>query len=306
MRVFVTGGTGLIGTRLIRHLRNRQDEVVALSRRADAALRIGADCEVVQGDPMQAGPWQDKAAECDAIVNLAGEGIFNKRWSTAFKTLLRDSRVKSTTNCAQAISRSPKRADGSPKVLVNASAVGFYGPRGDEEIDESSLPGSDFLAGLCADWERAAKPARNAGARLVLVRTGVVLDKEGGALKQLLFPFKMGGGGPAGSGKQYMPWIHHADEVGLFAFALENSAANGPMNATAPNPVTNKQFGKALGRALHRPAIMWTPGFMLKLMLGQAAEVVTTGQNVLPGKALQWGYKFQFSTIDAAIADILK
>jgi uncharacterized protein (TIGR01777 family) len=303
MRVFITGGTGLVGSRLVQLLRQRQDEAVVLSRRPEAAKSL--ECEVVAGDPTQPGPWQDEAAKCDAIVNLAGEGVFNKRWSPEFRVALRDSRVRATENCVAAISRDPKRADGSPKVLVNASAIGYYGPHGDEELDETSPHGDDFLAGICVDWENAAKPAAGAGVRLVLARIGVVLDRHGGALAKLLTPFKLGLGGPAGSGKQYMAWVHNDDVVGLLLFALDMPAASGPMNVTAPQPLTNKQFGKALGRALGRPAFMWTPGFVLKLMLGQAAEIVVAGQRVLPKKAQQWGYRFKFPELAAALADIL-
>jgi uncharacterized protein (TIGR01777 family) len=306
MRVFITGGTGLIGIRLIRHLRLRDDQVVVLSRGPDAAQRVGTDCEVVRGDPVQPGDWQERAAQCDAIVNLAGENLVGGRWTESFKTALRDSRIKSTENCAQAIARDPKRGDGSPKVFVSGSAIGIYGPHGDEPVDESTPPGDDFLARLCVDWEKATALAAEAGVRVVLARTGVVLDKQGGALKKMLLPFKMGVGGPVGSGKQYMPWIHHADETGLLAFALDTSAAHGPMNLTAPNPVTNKEFGKALGRALGRPAFMWTPGFALKLLMGEGAEVVLTGAKVLPKKALELGYQFRYSQIDAALADVLK
>jgi uncharacterized protein (TIGR01777 family) len=306
MRLFVTGGTGLIGSRLLPQLAQRGDQVVLLSRRPDAASSFKANAEVISGDPTQPGPWQDTASGCDAIVNLAGASIFGQRWTPAFKALLRESRVRATENCAGAIRRSPRRADGSPKVLVNASAIGYYGPHGDEELDESAPSGSDFLASLCVDWEKSAAPAIEAGTRVVFARIGVVLDTAGGALKQLLRPFKLGMGGPVGSGKQYMSWIHHADVVGMIMFALDQSRAGGPMNVTAPSPRTNKEFGKALGRALGRPAFVWTPGFMLKLALGEAGDVVTTGQRVLPKKAQEWGYVFRFGQLDAALADILK
>jgi len=306
MRVFITGGTGLVGTRLIEHLQRRGDKAVVLSRRANAAADLGSEVEVVQGDPTKPGPWQNRAAECDALINLAGEGIVSKRWSSEFKKLLRDSRVQGTENCAAAISRSPRREDGTPKVLVNASAIGIYGPHGAEPVDESSPPGSDFLSDLCVDWEKAAMPATSAGARLVLARIGIVLDRKGGALSKLLLPFKLGMGGPIASGKQYMAWIHLDDVAGMLLFALDSPSASGPMNVTAPTPVTNKEFGKALGRAIGRPAFMWTPGFMLKLLMGQGAEIVITGANVLPKKAPQWGYQFKFPQLDAALADILK
>ena len=306
MRVFVTGGTGMIGTQLIRALRQRGDRVELVTRRPEAAEPIASDCDlIVPGNPAEPGPWQDAAAGCDAIVNLAGESVLGRRWSSKFKALLRESRVKTTDHCARAIARHPHRHDGSPKVLVSASAIGYYGFHGDEKLDESSPGGSDFLAQLCADWEKAARPAADAGARLVHTRIGVVLAKQGGALKKMLLPFKLGGGGPVGSGRQYLSWVHHADVIGLLLLALDTPAANGPMNVTAPTPETNKQFGQALGRALGRPSFVWTPGFMLKLLLGGGAEVVINGQRVLPKRALEWGYKFRFPTLDAALADIL-
>ncbi|HEV3142897.1 MAG TPA: TIGR01777 family oxidoreductase [Gemmataceae bacterium] len=304
MRVFITGGTGLVGSRLVPHLRQRGDSVLVLSRRANAVS--GMDCEMLQGDPTQPGDWQNRAAECDAIVNLAGENIVGKRWNDNVRRTLRESRVKATENCAQAISRQPRGADGSPKVLVNASAIGYYGPYGDEELDENSPPGNDFLAGLCVDWEKAATPAKESGARVVLTRIGVVLANDGGPLAKMLLPFKLGLGGPMGSGRQWLSWVHRDDVIGLIAFALDNPKANGPMNGTAPNPVTNRDFGKALGRGLHRPAFMPTPGFMLKLVMGDGAEIVLTGQRVLPKRAQEWGYTFRFPKLDAALAEILR
>jgi uncharacterized protein (TIGR01777 family) len=302
----VTGGTGLIGVRLIRALRYRGDEVVALSRRPDAWQRVGQDVQVIIGDPTQPGPWQERLAECDAVVNLAGAGIFDHRWNEAYKAAIRVSRVRATENVAAALAKQPTQADGSPKVLVNGSAVGYYGPHGDEELTEGSPPGTDFLAGVCVAWEAAARAAEPTGVRVALIRTGVVLDAEGGALKQLLTPFKLGAGGPVGSGKQYMSWIHYADEVGVILLALDHPEAKGPVNATAPQPVTNKQFGKALGAALGRPAFLPTPAFGLRLLLGEAAEVITTGQRVLPARALTLGYQFRHPEVGPALRQLVK
>lgn len=307
MRVFMTGGTGLIGTRLVRALRKRNDEVVVLSRRPDAWESVGPDCKIVQGDPTVPGPWQDRIGDCDAVVNLAGAGIFDRRWAHEYKQLIRDSRMKSTANVVDAL----KKAGGTGKVLVNASAIGYYGPHGDEELDESSPPGRDFMAGVCVEWEAAAREAESAGARVAMIRTGIVHDSRGGALKQLLLPFKLGLGGPVGMalrpkdwGRQYWSWIHHADLTGIFLLALDHREASGPINGTAPHPVTNKEFARAFGKALGRPAFAPTPALALRLMLGEVAEVVTTGQRVLPRKALALGYQFQFPTIDAALADL--
>src|SRR5215475_6015737 len=192
MRVFVTGGTGLIGTRLVRRLRERGDAVVLLTRRPAAVRDQFAGCTVVEGDPMTTGPWADALADCDAVVNLAGENIFAKRWNDDFKRLLMESRVKTTDNVVAALARKPRSDAGAPKALVNASAVGYYGPHGDEEVDEESPPGDDVLAHICVAWEKSALAAQTAGVRVVLLRIGVVLAREGGALAAMLTPFKLG------------------------------------------------------------------------------------------------------------------
>jgi uncharacterized protein (TIGR01777 family) len=307
MRIFITGGTGLVGTRLVPALVRRGDRPVVLTRRLAAAQQLfGTDCDMIEGDPMQAGAWQEAVDTCDAVINLAGENIFARRWNAPFKDRLLQSRVQATTHVVTALKGKPKRADGSPKVLVNASAIGYYGPHGDEELTEQSPPGNDFMAGICVEWEKAAQPVQGAGVRLVLVRIGIVLDRRGGALPQMLTPFKMFVGGPVGRGKQYMSWIHHDDLVGLLLLALDRTEASGPLNGTAPNPVSNREFSKALGRALHRPSVLPVPAFALRLRFGQVAQVVATGQRVLPRAALGLGYPFKFPTIDAALADILK
>jgi uncharacterized protein (TIGR01777 family) len=306
MRVFLTGGTGLIGSRLVRRLRERGDEVKLLTRRPDAVREKFADCTLVAGDPMNAGPWMDAIEDCDAVINLAGENIFGRRWNDDFKRLLIDSRVKTTDNVVAALVRKPRTDAGATKVLVNASAIGYYGPRGDEELGEDSPPGQDHQAQICVAWEKAALAAQPAGVRVALLRIGVVMDREGGALAAMLTPFKLGVGGRAGSGRQWLAWVHHADVVGLLLLALDRADAHGPINATAPSPVTNASFTKALGRALHRPTIFPVPSFALKLRFGEVADVILTGQRVVPLAALRLGYQFQFPTIDAALADVLK
>jgi uncharacterized protein (TIGR01777 family) len=306
MRVFVTGGTGLIGSRLIRKLLSRGDQVQLLTRRYAAARQIvGHECGLVEGDPTQAGDWMKEVAECDAVVHLAGENIFARRWNAAFKAALLDSRVRSTQHVVEALSKNPTRVRGGPKVLVNASAIGYYGPHGDEELTEESPPGSDFMADICVQWEEAARKVEGAGVRCTMLRIGIVLDSAGGALKQMLTPFKIGAGGPVGNGRQWMSWIHHEDITGLLLLQLDNAEARGPLNGTAPNPVTNRAFGKALGAALHRPAFLPTPAFALRLALGEVAQVVTTGQRVLPKRALALGYQFKYPTIEAALKQIL-
>jgi uncharacterized protein (TIGR01777 family) len=306
MRVFVTGGTGLVGRRLVRALRDRGDEAVVLSRRAGHARDLFGDgVAVVEGDPMQAGAWMDTVPDCDAAVNLAGENVFGRRWNAAVKQMLVGSRVQGTRHVAEALVRKPMRSDGRPRVLVNASAIGYYGPHDDEELDENSPPGEDFLARLCVGWEKEAFAVERVGVRCAAVRVGVVLDREGGALAKLLTPFKLFAGGPVGSGRQWMSWIHHEDLTGLVLLALDREDARGPLNGTAPHPVTNRDFSKALGRALHRPSFFPTPGFLLRLGLGEVAGVIVTGQRVLPRRPLALGYSFKYPTVDAALQQIL-
>ncbi len=306
MRIFMTGATGLVGTRLVKQLRGRGDDVTVLTRRPSVAKERLAGCELVGGDPMQAGPWMDAVRKCDAVVNLAGENIFGRRWNEGFKALLRDSRVRSTQHVVQALARGPGIAGDQPRVLVNASAIGYYGPRGDEELHEDAAPGDDFLARLCVEWEQAAWAAERHGVRVAALRIGIVLDPQGGALGQMLLPFKLGLGGMVGNGRQWMSWIHHADLVGMLLLALDNDRARGPLNGTAANPVTNREFTKALGRALHRPTIFPIPRFGLRLRFGEIADVLATGQRVVPKAALDLGYCFQFPTIDAALADLFR
>ena len=306
MRVFVTGGTGLVGTRLVKKLLERGDQVTLLTRRLAVAKDLfGAGCTPVEGDPTKPGEWMKAASDCDGVIHLAGENIFGKRWNEEFKALLFDSRIKSTLNVVQALAVQPKRADGSPKALVNASAIGYYGPRGDEELDETAPPGNDFLAHLCVEWEKAAKAVEPAGVRCAMVRVGVVLDKKGGALAAMLTPFKLGVGGPVGNGRQYVSWIHHEDLSGIFLTALDNAEASGPINGTAPNPVTSKAFGKALGGALHRPAILPLPAFALRLRFGEVASVLATGQRVIPKKAMALGYAYKYPTVEIALSSIV-
>lgn len=304
MRVFITGGTGLVGTRLEKRLLERGDEVFILTRRPNAVAKE-KNVTAVVGDPMTAGSWADAIQNVDAVVNLVGEGIFNKRWSPEFKETLIKSRVDSTRNVAAALARNPKKADGSPKVLVSASAIGYYGPHGGEMLTENSPPGTDMMAKLCVDWEAATAEAKNAGVRVALLRVGVVLDKNGGALAKMLPPFKMFVGGPVGDGKQYMSWIHHDDLVGEILYALDHSHVAGPLNGTAPNPVTNREFSTALGNVLGRPSFMPTPAFMLKLALGEVADVVTKGQRVIPKAPMDAGYTFRFTDVESALKDVL-
>jgi len=306
MKVFIMGGTGLIGSALIPQLLDRKDHVVLLTRRPEHARERWSDkCVIVDGNPMIAGLWMDVVQDCDAVINLVGESIFARRWNEEFKILLRDSRIQSTENVVRALAQNPKNSAGNPKVLVNASAIGYYGPREDQVLTEDGPAGDDLLARVAVEWEKSARAAEANGVRVALIRIGVVLDKQGGALPQMLTPFKLGVGGPIGSGKHWFSWIHIDDMVGILVLALDNPQAHGPINGTAQNPVTNKVFSKALGRALHRPAIFPVPPFMLRLRFGQVAEILTTGQRVIPAKALALGYKFKFQDIDPALANLV-
>jgi uncharacterized protein (TIGR01777 family) len=304
MRVFLTGGTGLVGRRLAEALGSRGDEVVVLTRRPDAARQLGLAATLVEGDATQPGPWAEAVADCDAVVNLAGENIFARRWTAAVKARLRDSRVRGTGRVVEALSRRPRTQDGRPKVMVNASAVGYYGFCGDEELTEESPPGTDDMALLCRDWEAAAQAAERFGVRVVRVRIGIVLDRRGGALGLLLPLYRSFLGGTVGGGRQWMSWVHHADLTGLLLLALDNPAAAGPLNGTAPNPVTNRTFGKTLGTVLGRPSLLPAPAFGLRLLLGERADMLLHGQRVLPRRARELGYAFRFPDLEGALRDV--
>lgn len=300
MRVFVTGGTGFIGSHVVSALVARGDECVVLSRSGRDPWDHPA-VRVVRGDPTLAGGWQTEVAKTDVIVNLAGAKIVDPphRWTEARKALLRQSRIDTTQNLVAAM----KQASPGPEVLLSSSAVGFYGSRGDAIVDESSPPGDDFLAALAQDWEAAALEAQDS-ATVVLLRTGLVLGQGGGVLEALLPLFRLGLGGPWGSGNQWWAWIHLEDHIRLILHALKQRLS-GPVNLTAPNPVTVAEFARALGKALHRPAFLPAPAFALRLMLGEAAEALLDLQRAVPTRALEVGFEFQFPTIEEALQDLL-
>jgi uncharacterized protein len=279
VRVAITGASGLIGKRITDALRARGDEVVAVSMRSSA-------------------PSPATFAGVDGVVHLA----VAQRWTDGARDRIRSSRVEGTRALVEAIAA----ADPSPRVLVSASAVGYYGSRGDERLDENAAPGDDFLAQVCVGWEREAQTAAEHGIRVVNVRTGVVLAKSGGALAKMLLPFRLGIGGPVAGGRQYMPWIHIDDLVGIYVAALDNETWSGPVNASAPEPVTNAAFSKALGRALHRPAVAPVPAFAIRLLYGDMAEIVTEGQRAIPARPLELGYTFAHPDLDEALADALR
>jgi uncharacterized protein (TIGR01777 family) len=302
VRVTVTGATGLIGRRLVTALAARGDEVTVLSRdpeRARGALP-GAVTVERWGDPEHERAPAEALAGRDGVVHLAGEPVA-QRWTFAAREHIRTSRELGTRHLVAGIAA----ADPRPAVLVSASAVGYYGPRGDEPVDEDEPPGDDFLAGVCVAWEREAAAAAEHGARVVRVRTGVVIDRGGGALAKMLPPFKLGAGGPVAGGRQYMPWIHLDDVVGIYLAALDGPDWNGPVNASAPAPVTNREFSKALGRALHRPAFAPVPALAIRALYGEMAIIVTTGQRAVPKRTSEFGYGFRHPELDNALRSAL-
>jgi uncharacterized protein (TIGR01777 family) len=301
MRVTVTGGTGLIGCRLVARLKERGDDVAVLSRDPEQARAVLGDVEAAAWSPVHRRAPVAALAGRDGVVHLAGENVA-QRWTPAAKERIRATRELGTRNLVAGL----READPRPGVLVSASGVGYYGPHGDEPVDESTAPGSDFLAEVCVAWEREAEAAAGAATRVVRVRTGVVLDRSGGALAKMLPPFRAGIGGPVAGGRQYMPWIHLDDLVGIYVAALDGADWSGPVNASAPEPVTNSEFSKALGRALHRPAIAPVPTVALRALYGEMAEIVTTGQRAIPKRPLELGYTFAHSDLDAALGAALR
>lgn len=299
-KITITGATGLIGTRLVAALKARGDDITVLSRSAGrAAERLGV--AAVGWDP-KAGPAPAEALDGrDAVVNLAGAPVA-QRWSAKVKQDIHDSRVLGTRNLVAALGA---LGDARPGVLVSASAVGYYGAHGDEEIAETAPPGHDFLADVCVAWEREAQAAEELGVRVAIIRTGVVLDADGGALAKMLTPFKLGVGGPVAGGGQYMPWIHVDDLVAMYVAAIDDGRWTGAYNGTAPTPVTNAVFSKALGRALHRPAFSPVPSFALRLLYGEMAEIVTEGQRAVPERALAAGFAFAHADLDEALQSAL-
>ena len=301
MEIFVTGGTGFVGGALCRVLIKAGHQVTVLSRSKRSAESLAQGVNHTIGDPSQPGAWQEDAAQCQGFINLAGASIFG-RWDDKYKKLLRSSRIHTTRHLVEAIASRQAR---TPAVLVSASAVGYYGFCGDETLDESSPPGDDFLAQLCLDWEAEALRAQDAGARTVLARFGIVLGQGGGALGQMLPIFKMGLGGRLGSGRQWFSWIHQADLVRALLHCLDNPDLNGPVNCTAPKPVTNLELTKNLGKVLGRPAFFPAPGFAVKLMLGEFGSVLLEGQRVLPSKLANSGFTFLYAELGDALEDLL-
>lgn len=301
MRVIISGGSGLIGSALGKALTAEKHEVIFLSRNPGKVKDAPAGIQLRKWDGESAAGWQDLATGDYAIINLAGETIA-QRWSKENKRAIRQSRV----NAGKAIMDLVNAAEVKPRVLIQSSAVGYYGTKtGDAQVTESFSPGDDFLAKVCFDWEISTAPASKLGVRRPILRTGIVLSTEGGALPQQLLPFKLFVGGPVGSGNQWYPWIHLDDEVRAIQFLLANDKADGPFNLTAPNPVTNKEFGKLIGEAMGRPSVMPAPGFAMKALFGDMSLLLLEGQRAVPQKLLELGFKFKFETAQAALRDLL-
>jgi uncharacterized protein (TIGR01777 family) len=299
MKIVIAGGSGFLGRPLADTLAAEGHEVIILTR-ASGTPRPGVRFVPWKPDG-RSGAFARDLDGADAVVNLAGESIAGARWTAEHKAAILDSRLKATRSLADAINR----AAHPPAVFLSGSAVGYYGPLGDDIVTEDTPAGSDFLAGVCVKWEAEANRASSPRTRVVCIRTGLVLEKDGGALPQMLLPFKLFGGGPVGSGRQYWPWIHRDDWIGLVRWALGKDTVSGPMNATAPNPVTNRAFAAALGRALHRPAILPAPAFALRLMLGEMADaLLLSGQRAIPAKAQHQWYTFRYEMLDNALTAV--
>jgi len=281
MKVLIIGGLGFVGTQLAIQLLGKGHEVTIVDKAPQPRDDTSNQARYVSADTTAPGPWQKEVSEQDVVINLAGVSIFS-RWNDETKKLIYDSRILTTGNVVEAL------PTGEETLLCSTSAVGYYGFRGDEELTEEGSPGNDFLATLSVDWEAEASKAADKGVRVVTTRFGIVLGKTGGALGQMIPAFKKFVGGPLGSGKQWFSWIHMEDLLNAFLFVLDNKDINGPVNFSSPNPVTNKDLGKALGKVLGRPSFVKTPGFMLRMVLGEFGSVLLEGQKVIPAKLLKF------------------
>jgi uncharacterized protein (TIGR01777 family) len=302
MRIIITGGSGLIGRALAASLAADGHEAILLSRTPERATGLPVGVRAAGWDGRTAAGWGYLADGAEAIVNLAGESIAAGRWTPERKRRIRDSRL----DAGRAVVEAVRAATDRPRVVIQASAVGYYGPRGDEEITEQTPPGDNFLAqAVVVEWEASTAPVEALGVRRAVIRTGVVLSEAGGALPRLLLPFKFFAGGPLGSGRQWFPWIHIADEVGAIRFLIDSQAASGPFNLSAPNPLTNAEFSRILRHVLGRPTFVPTPAPALRLLFGEMATVLLDGQRALPRRLLDLGFIFRFQEAEAALRDLL-
>lgn len=302
MKILFAGGTGFIGAGLTQRLLGAGHQVCVLTRNAESARkRVPRSVQVAEWDGRTVGDWEHHLSTADAVINFAGEPIAAKRWTSVQKELIIGSRVSAARALVQAMGQ-PKK---TPSVLINASAVGYYGHVADGDVTETHPAGSGFLSTTCVEWEREALAAESLGVRVVVLRIAVVLGEQGGALEKLLLPFRLFVGGPVGTGSQWFPWVHRDDMIGASMYALHNKELSGPVNVVAPQPVTMRQFCSALGRALHRPSWVPVPPFLLRLALGEMSETILTGQRVVPRVLTDSGYLFQYPHLLPALADIV-
>ena len=303
MNIVVTGGTGFIGRALCAALSDSGHRVVILTRNAEAAFRVlGTTMTAIEWNGRDQGPWEESLEGADAVINLAGAPIADARWTDMRKQLITDSRVLTTRLLVRALSRCSSR----PITFISASGIGYYGASDDRRLDEGAARGQGFLADLCLAWEAEALRAAEFGARVVTLRTGMVLEQDGGALPKMLFPFRLFAGGPIMPGSQWVSWIHRRDHIGLIQWALSTTTVSGPINAVAPEPVTMHTFCETLGRVLHRPSWLPVPGIALNILLGELGTLMTTGQRVIPAKAMAGGYAFHYPTLEPALRAVLK
>ena len=301
MRIVITGGSGLIGNAVAKDLGSTGYEVVILTRDPSKVGPLPPGTRAVQWDGRTLGDWAKLLDDTTGILHLAGDNVASGRWTDEKKRRIRDSRVESGRAVLEAI----RQAKSRPRLLLQGSAVGYYGDGGDEVLIESHPPGDDFLARVCVEWEAATAEAAALGVRRPVLRTGIVLSNEGGALPKMALPFRLLAGGPMAGGRQWIPWVHIADEVGAIRFLIEREAADGPFNLTAPEPLTNRDFSHALGRALSRPSFAPAPGFALRLLLGEMADALLHGQRAVPRKLLDLGYAFRYPEAGAALRNLL-
>jgi uncharacterized protein len=299
MKILITGGSGFVGTRLTSRLVQEGHDVTIITRSPKGSGQTSRGVSYLQADPTQKGSWQESIKDHDLIINLAGASIFS-RWTEEHKRAIRESRMSTTRNIVEGIAFRPEKRT----TLFSTSAVGYYGFHGDEELDENSPPGNDFLARIGVEWEKDALRAAEKGARVVITRFGIVLGEKGGALSQMVPLFKKFIGGPIGSGLQWFSWVHIKDLAEAFVFLMKHPELSGPVNLCSPNPVRNKELAKALGKALHRPSVFPAPGFMVKLALGEFGSVILEGQRVIPRRLLDSGFIFQYPDIDKALQSL--
>jgi uncharacterized protein (TIGR01777 family) len=299
MKIFITGGLGFIGTHLSEYFLKNGNRVIAVGRPAVQNRILHDRYTYLSADTTKSGAWQNRIAESDVVINLAGKSIF-KRWTESYKRQIYDSRILTTRNVVNALE------DNKRAILCSTSAVGFYGDRGDEVLNEESSPGNDFLSNLSVDWEKEALEATSGGVRVVIMRFGIILARDGGALSKMIPQFKFFAGGPTGSGEQWFPWMHLEDLMEAVKFSITHSEVEGPLNFCAPEPARNRHLANAIGEVLNRPSIMPAPAFMIRLVLGEFGNVLLGGQRTVPRKLLEYGFKFKYPDIKAALHAIIE